>query len=76
MREKILEILSNNDALTVNEIEEKMGFNSVEQLKELLKENFKDKNVYAVGSIASKFRFMVQQEHDYEELFQQVLVFS
>lgn len=27
-------------------------------LKELLKENFKDKNVYAVGSIASKFRFM------------------
>jgi len=27
-------------------------------LKELLKENFKDKNIYAVGSIASKFRFM------------------
>ena len=27
-------------------------------LKELIKENFKDKNVYAVGSTASKFRFM------------------
>jgi len=27
-------------------------------LKELLKENFRDKNIYAVGSIASKFRFM------------------
>lgn len=27
-------------------------------LKELLKENFKEKNIYAVGSIASKFRFM------------------
>jgi len=27
-------------------------------LKELLKENFSEKNVYAVGSIASKFRFM------------------
>lgn len=27
-------------------------------LKEILKENFKEKNVYAVGSIASKFRFM------------------
>lgn len=27
-------------------------------LKELIKENFKDKNVYAVGATASKFRFM------------------
>ena len=27
-------------------------------LKELIKTNFKDKNVYAVGSIASRFRFM------------------
>ena len=27
-------------------------------LKELIQENFKDKNVYAVGSTASKFRFM------------------
>ena len=27
-------------------------------LKELIKENFKDKKVYAVGSTASKFRFM------------------
>jgi len=27
-------------------------------LKELIKENFKEKNVYAVGSTASKFRFM------------------
>lgn len=27
-------------------------------LKELIKENFKDKNVYAIGSTASKFRFM------------------
>lgn len=27
-------------------------------LKELLKENFHDKQIYAVGSIASKFRFM------------------
>lgn len=27
-------------------------------LKEIIKENFKDKNVYAVGSIASRFRFM------------------
>ena len=27
-------------------------------LKELIKENFSDKSVYAVGSTASKFRFM------------------
>lgn len=27
-------------------------------LKELLKENFKEKNIYAVGATASKFRFM------------------
>lgn len=27
-------------------------------LKELLRENFKEKNVYAVGAIASRFRFM------------------
>ena len=27
-------------------------------LKEILKENYKDKNVYAIGSIASRFRFM------------------
>ena len=27
-------------------------------LKELLRENFKDKNIYAVGAIASRFRFM------------------
>ena len=27
-------------------------------LKEIIKTNFKDKNVYAVGSIASRFRFM------------------
>ena len=27
-------------------------------LKEVIKENFKDKEVYAVGSTASKFRFM------------------
>ena len=27
-------------------------------LKELIQENFKEKNVYAVGSTASKFRFM------------------
>ena len=27
-------------------------------LKELIKENFKEKNVYAIGSTASKFRFM------------------
>ena len=27
-------------------------------LKELIKENFNDKHVYAVGATASKFRFM------------------
>ena len=27
-------------------------------LKEIIKENFKDKNVYAIGSTASRFRFM------------------
>ena len=27
-------------------------------LKEILKENFEEKKIYAVGSIASKFRFM------------------
>ena len=37
MEEKILEILNNSDALTVSEIEEKLGFSSVEDLKELLK---------------------------------------
>ena len=39
MNDKILEILKeNNSALTVSEIEEKLGFNTVEQLKELLKQ--------------------------------------
>ena len=37
MEEKIINILSNNDALSVSELEEKLGFNSVEELKELLK---------------------------------------
>ena len=37
MEEKIIKILNENDALTVPEIEEKLGFNSVEELKELLK---------------------------------------
>ena len=37
MEGKILTILNDNNALSVNEIEEKLGFNSVEELKELLK---------------------------------------
>ena len=37
MEGKILKILNDNNALSVNEIEEKLGFNSVEELKELLK---------------------------------------
>ena len=37
MEDRILEILNDNDALTVSQIEEKLGFNSVEELKELLK---------------------------------------
>ena len=37
MEDKIINILSNSDALSVSELEEKLGFNSVEELKELLK---------------------------------------
>ena len=31
MEDKIINILSNNDALSVSELEEKLGFNSVEE---------------------------------------------
>ena len=37
MEEKILDILNENDALTVHEIESLLGFKSVDELKELLK---------------------------------------
>lgn len=37
MEEKILDVLKENDALTVYEIEDLLGFNSVDKLKELLK---------------------------------------
>ena len=37
MEEKILEILSNNDALTVPNLESKLGLSTVDELKELLK---------------------------------------
>ena len=39
MEEKILDILKSEDkAFDVHEIEEKLGYNSVDELKELLKE--------------------------------------
>lgn len=37
MEEKILEILKNNNALSIEDLESNLGFNSVEELKELLK---------------------------------------
>ena len=49
MEERILDILKKSDsALEISEIEEKLGFNSVEDLKELLKELNKLENEYKV----------------------------
>ena len=44
-------------------------------LKELIKENFKEKNVYAVGATASKFRFMgILDKPDDIELSETLLI--
>ena len=49
MEDKIINILSeNNDALEVHEIESKLGFSTVEELKELLKELNKLENEYKI----------------------------